>query len=161
MGKIRDAQRILQSGELQSGKHRELQTAIVELFSQRFAPDSIVLYLGDVSNKPVIYEKETLEELGVPVVTHSKLPDAVLYDETKSLLFLIEAVTSHGPIMTKRFIELKNFLKTSTSKRVYISAFYKFAEYEQYAFPIAWDTHVWVAEVPEHMIHYNGEKYMG
>jgi len=99
--------------------------------------------------------------LGVPVTTHSKLPDTVLYDKAKNLLFLIEAVTSHGPVTPKRLIELERLLKNCTPKRIYISAFYEFAEYGQYAFPIAWDTHAWIAEIPEHMIHYNGDRYMG
>src|SRR5579871_2898135 len=94
MGKIQDAQVILRSGGLQPGKHCDLQMAIIELFSQYFAPDSIILYLGDVSNKPVIYEKEILEALGTPMTAHNRLPDAVLYDAAKNLLFLIEAVTS-------------------------------------------------------------------
>ncbi len=99
--------------------------------------------------------------MGVPVTTHSKLPDTVLYDKAKNLLFLIEAVTSHGPVTPKRLIELERLLKNCTPKRIYISAFYEFAEYGQYAFPIAWDTHAWIAEIPEHMIHYNGDRYMG
>ena len=154
MDKIQDALHILQTGCLQPGKHYDLQMALVELFSSHFAPDSKVLYLGDIGNKPVIYEKEMLEELGVPTTSHSKLPDTVLYDKAKNLLFLIDAITSHGPIKTKRFSELKKLLKICTSKQVYISAFYDFAEYEQYAFPVAWGTEVWIAEVPEHMIHY-------
>lgn len=161
MPKIQDAKRILQTCDLQTGKHRELQIAIVELFSQHFAPDSTVLYLADVGNKPVIYEKEMLEEWGMPTTSHSNLPDTFLYDKAKNLLFLIDTVTSHGPIKTKRFSELKELLKISTSKQVYISAFYDFAEYEQYAFPVAWETEVWIAEIPEHMIHYNGDRYMG
>ena len=160
MSRIQDAQRILQSGDLQPGKHRKLLIAIVKLFSQRFAPDCTVLYIGDVGNKSVIYEKDMLEELGVPLTIHSKLPDTILYDETKDLLFLLEAVTSHGPIKTKRLFELEKVLKNCSSKRVYISAFYEFTQYEEYAFPIAWETHVWIAEVPEHMIHYDGDKYM-
>ena len=161
MGKIQDAQRLLQKGGLQPGKHRELQIAIVELFGPQFAPDSTVLYLDDVGNKPVIYEKEILQELGVPVTTHSKLSDTVLYDKAKNLLFLIEAVTSHGPIRPKRLFELERLLKNCTPKRIYISAFSDFAEYGRDMLPVAWNTHIWIAEIPEHMIHYNGDRYMG
>ncbi len=161
MGTIQDVQRILQKGGLQPGKHRELQIAIVEFFGLHFTPDSTVLYLGDVGNKSVIYEKEMLEELGVPVTAHGKLPDIILYDEAKNLLFLIEAVTSHGPIRPGRLFELERLLKNCIPKRIYISAFFDFAEYGRHKSKIAWETEVWIAEIPEHMIHYNGDRYMG
>jgi type II restriction enzyme len=161
MSNIQDAQRILREGGLPPGKHRELQMAVIESFVPHFAPDATILYLGDAANKFVIYEKEKLEELGVPVTTHGKLSDTILYDEAKNLLFLIEAVTSHGPIRPKRLSELERLLKSCIPKRIYISAFFDFAEYGRYILPIAWDTHIWIAEIPEHMIHYNGDRYMG
>jgi type II restriction enzyme len=161
MSKIQDAQRLLQKGGLQPGKHHKLQIAIVELFGPHFAPDSTVLYAGDVGDKPIIYEKETLQELGVPVTTHSKLPDIILYDKPKNLLYLIEAVTSHGPVSHKRLSELEKLLKNCIPKRIYISAFLDFAEYGRHKSKIAWETEVWIAEIPEHMIHYNGDRYMG
>ena len=161
MGTIQDAQRILREPGLQPGKHRELQIAIIESFVPYFTTDSTVLYLGDAANKFVIYERERLEELGVPMTMRGKLPDTMLYNEAKNLLFLIEAITSHGPIRPKRLFELKRLLKNCTPKRIYISAFFDFAEYGRYVLPIAWDTHVWIAEIPEHMIHYNGDRYMG
>lgn len=162
MAKIQDVQRIfLQESGLPPGKHRELQIAVIETFVPYFTPESTVLYLGDTANKSIIYEKEMLKELGVPVTTHGKLPDTILYDEVKNLLFLIEAVTSHGPVTPKRLSELEKSLKNCIPKRIYISAFFDFAEYGRYMLPFAWDTHVWLAEIPEHMIHYNGDKYMG
>jgi type II restriction enzyme len=161
MGTIQDAQRILREPGLPPGKHRELQIAIIESFVPHFTPDSTVLYLCDAENKFVIYEKERLEELGTSMTMHDKLPDIILYDEAKNLLFLIEAVTSHGPIRPSRLFELERSLKNCIPKRIYISAFFDFAEYGRYMLPIAWDTHVWMAEIPEHMIHYNGDIYMG
>lgn len=161
MSNIQDVQRILQESGLPPGKHRELQIAVIETFVPYFTPESTVLYMGDADNKFVIYDKEKLEELGVPMTMHSKLPDIILFDEAKSLLFLIEAVTSHGPIRPERLAELEKLLKNCIPKRIYISAFFDFAEYGRYMLPFAWDTHVWLAEIPEHMIHYNGDKYMG
>ncbi len=146
---------------LTPGKHNKLQIAVIETFGPRFSPDATILYLGDAANKFVIYEKEKLEELGVPITMHDKLPDIILFDKTKNLLYLIEAVTSHGPVSHKRLFELEKLLKNCVPKRVYISAFLDFAEYGRHKSKIAWETEIWLAEIPEHMIHYNGDKYMG
>lgn len=146
---------------LTPGKHNELQIAVIETFGPRFAPDATILYLGDAANKFVIYEKEKLEELGVPITMHDKLPDIILYEKTKNLLYLIEAVTSHGPVSHKRLFELEKLLKNCIPKRVYISAFLDFAEYGRHKSKIAWETEIWLAEIPEHMIHYNRDRYIG
>lgn len=92
---------------------------------------------------------------------HDKLPDIILYDGVKNLLYLIEAVTSHGPVSHKRLFELEKLLKNCIPKRVYISAFLDFAEFGRHKSKIAWETEVWIAEIPEHMIHYNGDRYIG
>lgn len=146
---------------LTPGKHNELQIAVLETFGPRFTPDATILYLGEAANKFVIYEKAKLAELGVPITMHDKLPDIILYDKTKNLLYLIEAVTSHGPVSHKRLFELEKLLKNCIPKRIYISAFLDFAEFGRHKSKIAWETEVWIAEIPEHMIHYNGDRYMG
>lgn len=133
-----------------------LQVAIVEKFGPRYAPGAIVLYLGDAAIKFAIFERERLERLGVPITRHDKLPDIILYQEEKNWLFLIEAVTSHGPVSHKRKHELEKLLRGSPAVRVYVTAFPDFAEFRRHDRTIAWETHVWIAEIPEHMIHYNG-----
>lgn len=146
---------------LTPGKHNELQIAVIENFGLRYAADATVLYLGDAANKSVIYERERLEQLGVPITTHDKLPDIILYHKEKNWLYLIEAVTSHGPVSHKRRYELEKLLKQCTAQRVYVSAFLNFAEFRRHTPQIAWETDVWIAEIPEHMIHYNGERFLG
>jgi len=146
---------------LTPGKHNELQIAIIEKFGPRYAANSTVLYLGDAAKKFVIYEREKLEQLSVPMTTHDKLPDIILYDETKNWLYLIEAVTSHGPVSHKRRYELERLLKNCTAKPIYVSAFLNLSEFRRHVPHIAWETEVWIAETPEHMIHYNGEKFLG
>ena len=54
----------------------------------------------------IMSSKELLKEIGIPITEHSKLPDIVIYDSNKEWLFLIEVVTSHGPVSPKRVIEL-------------------------------------------------------
>jgi len=99
--------------------------------------------------------------LGVPITTHDKLPDIILFHEARNWLYLIEAATSHGPVSHKRRHELELLLKGCTAKGVYISAFLDFAEFRRHTPQIAWETEVWIAAMPGHMIHYNGEKFLG
>lgn len=147
--------------KLSAGKHNEVQAAIVHNFAARFAKGSEVLYLGDTANKDLYVDKEALKVLGIPITEHSKLPDVVLYDRKKNWLYLIEAVTSHGPVSPKRIIELEEMLKNCKAGKVYVSAFPDFAEFKKHSTNIAWETEVWVVDFPEHMIHFNGDRFVG
>lgn len=145
--------------QLSAGEHNQLQKDIILKFRPYFAPKSSVLYVGDTAHKMAHIEKETLEGLGMPITEHDKLPDVVLYDPEKNLLLLIEAVTTHGPVTPKRRMEIEGILSTCKAKRVYISAFPSYKEYRKYLADIAWETEVWIADEPHHMIHKNGEKF--
>lgn len=92
---------------------------------------------------------------------HGKLPDLVLYDENKNWVFMIEAVTSHGPVSPKRQSELEELFKSCAAARMYVSAFLDFATFKRFLNDIAWETEVWIAEMPSHLIHYNGDKFLG
>lgn len=154
----------LASGEvlmLSPGKHNEVQAAIVEEFASRFAQGSILLYVGDTENKNLHVEQEKLEQIGIPITEHSKLPDVVIYDESKNWIYLIEAVTSHGPMSPKRIFELEDFLKNCNAGKIFISAFPDFTEFKKHTNDIAWDTEVWIMDFPEHMIHFNGDRFLG
>ena len=147
--------------KLSAGKHNEVQAAIVHDFAARFAKGSEVLYLGDTANKDLYVDAKILKELGITIDEHSKLPDVVLYDRKKNWLYLIEAVTSHGPVSPKRIVELEELLKDCKAGKIYVSAFPDFAEFKRHSTNIAWETEVWVVDFPEHMIHFNGDKFMG
>jgi hypothetical protein len=147
--------------KLSAGKHNVVQAAIVQDFAERFGHGSEVLYLGDTANKDLYMDKATLKALGIPIDEHSKLPDVVLYDQKRNWLYLIEAVTSHGPVSPKRVIELEELLKDCKAGKVYVSAFPDFAEFKKHSTNIAWETEVWVVDFPEHMIHFNGDRFMG
>ncbi len=147
--------------KLSAGKHNEVQAAIVEHFAPRFANGGEVLYLGDTAKKDLYLDADTLKQLGIPIDQHSKLPDVVIYDKTRNWLFLIEAVTSHGPVSPKRVVELEEFLKNCKAGKIYVTAFPDFAEFKKHSKEIAWETEVWLVEVPEHMIHFNGDRFMG
>lgn len=155
---------VLPSGEqltLTPGKHNELQAAIISLFAPRFAPGAQLLYLGDAAQKTLRVAEKELEQLGITITKHDKLPDVLLYLPSKNWLLLIEAVTSHGPVSPKRLLELEKALQKSTAQRIYVTAFPDFKEFKRHVNDIAWETEVWIAENPDHLIHYNGEKFLG
>lgn len=147
--------------KLSPGAHNAVQKAIIELFAPRFAAGAELLYIGDTAKKNVIMEVKTLESLGLATSDHGKLPDVVLFDRKKRWLFLIEAVTSHGPMSPKRVFELEEMLKSGEVGPVYVSAFPDMAEFRKHMKDIAWETEVWIAEIPDHMIHFNGDKFLG
>lgn len=146
---------------LSPGKHNLVQAAIVEEFASRFAKGSVLLYLGDTEKKNLHIDKKKLKSIGIPITEHSKLPDVVIYDESKNWLYLIEAVTSHGPMSPKRIVELEEFLVNCKAGNIYVSAFPDFSEFKKHTKNIAWDTEVWIMEFPEHMIHFNGDRFLG
>lgn len=155
---------VLRNGKtlkLSAGKHNEVQAAIVEKFAPRFANGGTLLYLGDTAKKDLFVDEQGLRNLGIPIDQHSKLPDVVIYDNKRKWLFLIEAVTSHGPVSSKRLLELEEFLKKCKVGKVYVTAFPDMTEFKKHSNNIAWETEVWLMEVPDHMIHFNGDRFMG
>jgi len=142
------------------GEHNKLQITILKLFRAQFCPDSKIVYVGDAARKLLHKDEALLKKLNIPITQHDKLPDVVLYDESKNLLFLIEAVTSHGPLSPKRQIELEKVLTGCKAKKVYISAFPDFREFKRHIDNIAWETEVWIEANPAHMIHFNGPKFL-
>lgn len=147
--------------KLSPGKHNEVQASVIDDFAPRFAAGAKILYMGDTADKNLYCNKEILERIGIPITEHSKLPDIVFYDSNKEWLFLIEVVTSHGPISPKRVIELEDFLKECKAGKVYVTAFPDRAEFKKHVADIAWETEVWIAENPDHMIHFNGDRFIG
>ncbi|MGA2619268.1 MAG: BsuBI/PstI family type II restriction endonuclease [Thermoguttaceae bacterium] len=147
--------------QLSPGKHNALQVAVVEELGPRFASGAKLLYLGDTARKRVVCETDELAELNVGITEHDKLPDIVLYHAKNKWLFLIEAVTTHGPVSAKRHAELETMLAECPAERIYVTAFLDKADFRRYAADIAWETEVWIAETPDHMIHFNGPKFLG
>lgn len=145
------------------GKHNEVQIAVIKEFAPRFAHGSGLLYVGDTANKDLHIDTEGLKRLGIPIDQHSKLPDVVLYDKKRKWLFLIEAVTSHGPVSPKRIVELEKLLENCKAGKIYVTAFPDLKEFKRHTNEIAWETEVWIAEkeLYDHMIHFNGDRFMG
>lgn len=143
------------------GKHNELQKAIIEEFAPRFAPNSECLYVGDTIEKDLVKNVEKLTELGFEITLHDKMPDVVLYREDKKWLYFVESVTSVGPMDPKRILEITEMTKDVTAGKIFVTAFLDFKTYKRFSENLAWETEVWIAEMPEHMIHLNGDRFLG
>jgi hypothetical protein len=143
------------------GKHNQLQKAIIENFASRFAPNSECLYVGDTTQKDLVKLEDKLTEIGFEVTFHDKMPDIILYSDEKKWLYFIEAVTSVGPMEPKRVKEIMEMTKNVKVKKIFITAFLDFKTYKKFSEQLAWETEVWIAEIPDHMIHLNGHKFLG
>lgn len=144
-----------------AGKHNELQKAIIEEFAPRFAPNSECLYVGDTIEKDLVKNVDKLEKLGFEITLHDKMPDVVLYREDKDWIYFVESVTSVGSMDPKRILEIEEMTKDVKAGKVYVTAFLDFKTYKRFSEDLAWETEVWIAEMPEHMIHLNGDRFMG
>ena len=143
------------------GGQNKLIKAMVEEFCPRFIPGGRVLYIGDADNKTVHYDKDIFSSLGINLDMHGKMPDLVVYQEDKNWLFLMEAVTSHGPVNALRKKDLESLFKGSKAGIAYVSCFPNRQVLRSHLMDIAWGTEVWLESDPTHMIHFNGSRFMG
>ncbi len=146
---------------LSPGEHSELIRAVIEDFGAHFVPGGILIYAGDTGDKWGYFDAPLLAKLGVNVDTHGKMPDVVLHYPDRNWLVLVESVTSHGPVDGKRHAELGRLFSGSNAGLVYVTAFPTRATMSRYLGDIAWETEVWVADAPSHLIHFNGERFLG
>lgn len=115
------------------------------------------LYVGDTIEKNLVKNVEKLKELGFEITLHDKMPDVVLYREDKDWIYFVESVTSVGPMDPKCILEIEEMTKDVTAGKIFVTAFLEFKTYKKFAEELAWETEVWIAEMPEHMIHLNGD----
>ena len=146
--------------KLSAGEHNELQRDIIQKFLPRFGFGAEVLYLGDTTNKYLIREDAKLQAIGFFQLEHEELPDVVAFSKEKNLLFLIEAVHSYGQMGETRVQKLKEKLKNCTATIVFVSAFENKKIFRRFSDDIAWESEVWIADSPDHMIHFNGYKFL-
>ena len=148
--------------ELSLGGHNQLQREVIEEFLPRFAQGCEVLYIGDAINRTKLHhEKDKLKELGFFVLAHDDLPDIIAYGKQKNWLYLIEVVYSSGPMSEERVLELKKALKNCKADLIFVTAFTSRQDFKKYLFDIAYETEVWTADNPDHLVHFNGEKFLG
>jgi hypothetical protein len=145
---------------LSPGGQNPLIKAIIESFCPGFAPGGIVIYIGDTENKFVHLEADILTALGVTLDSAAKMPDIIVHYTAKNWLLLIEAVTSAGPVDGKRRRELKQLFAGCKAGLVFVTAFETRHAMRLFLSQIAWESEVWIAEDPDHMIHFNGERFL-
>lgn len=143
------------------GEHNQLQKAIIEDFLGIYVPAGQVLYIGDAENKNLHRLDADLSALGIATPGHEDLPDIIVYDPVREWVFIIEAVHSFGAISQERMHEIKHLLRGCLKDIVYVTAFLTREAFRPWAARIAWETEVWIAADPEHMIHFNGDRFLG
>jgi type II restriction enzyme len=143
------------------GGHNVLQKKIIEQFLPRFGGDCSILYLGDTTNKSLLIETEELKKLNFFELSHDELPDIVAYNKRSNWLYLIEAVYSSGPMSEARVFKLKRMLKDCTAELIFVTAFLTKTDFKKWMLDIAWETEVWTADNPDHLVHFNGHKFLG
>lgn len=146
--------------ELSAGEHNILQKRIIEDFLPEFGMGAQVLYVGDTSDKYLYRDEEALKAINFFELEHDELPDIVAYSKEKNLLFLIEAVHSSGPMSESRISALKGLLKDCPANIVFFTAFLDMKEFRKWLTQIAWETEVWIADIPHHLVHFNGCKFL-
>lgn len=143
------------------GGQNDLIKKMVEEFCPRFAPGGQVLYIGDADAKLAVFHEKEIAALGVTIDHHGKLPDLVVYLKDKNWLTLMEAASTHGPVDAKRYGELKTLFAGSTAGLVYVSAFPDRATMRKFLADLSWETEVWNAAEPTHLMHLNGMRFLG
>lgn len=146
---------------LSSGAHSSLIKRIVDDFAPRHVPGGELVYVGDTGDRFGYFDTQRFTALGLHLDGRGKMPDVVIYPRDRNWLLLIEAVTSHGPVNAKRHEELAALFAAATAGRIYVSAFPDRKTFHKYFAAIAWETEVWIADEPDHMIHFNGARFLG
>lgn len=146
---------------LSPGGQNVLISKVISEFCERFTPGGKVLYVGDADEKWMVFDEAGFSKLGITVDAHGKMPDVVIHFQKKDWLVVVEAVTSHGPIDPKRQAELKNLFAAYKDRLVFVTAFFKRKDLTKFLWRISWETEVWVSESPDHLIHFNGERFLG
>jgi hypothetical protein len=146
---------------LSPGGQNPLIKDIIEHLCPVFAPGGVVFYIGDTENKFVHLETAVLDALGVTLNSAAKIPDVVVHYTKKNWLLLIEAIASDGPVDGKRRKELKDLFAGCKAGLVFVTAFENRRTMQSFVSHIAWESEVWLADDPNHMIHFNGERFLG
>lgn len=146
---------------LSPGEHSKLITDVVNEFGARYAPEGELAYAGDTGDKYGFLNADLFRELGIGLDAHGKMPDVVIYMRSKNWLILIESVTSHGPVDSKRQIELTRLFKSGSAGLIFVSAFPSRRTFLKHLDVIAWESEVWIADAPTHLIHFNGTRFLG
>jgi transcriptional regulator with XRE-family HTH domain len=140
---------------------QKLITAVLEGCLPRFAPDSEILYVGRTAGKPAVCKTGRMKELGFEFTEQDGMPDVIAFYPSKKWLILVGSVLGSGPVDAKRHTELAELFATVKPGLVYVTAFPDHSLMARYPGVISWETEVWVADAPDHLIHFNGKRLLG
>ena len=146
---------------LSSDEQDMLVKLVLSKFAEKFVPSGKLLYLSSTNEKAAYFDDVSLRELDIFLKPHKDLPDIILYDNARNWLVLIDATTHNGPITTARHAELTKLFDPFHIGLVFITAFLDYKGFQEGLDNISWETEVWVAESPSHLIHFDGERFLG
>lgn len=152
------------TSRLSPGSQKRLVKEIIDQFCPRVVPNSVLLYVAHANEELALFDEASLRAAGVGVGPHENMPDVVVHDTARDWLLLIDAVASdsrHGPVDPKRRGELSMLFKGARPGLVFVTAFLTRRAMTKYLPDISWKTEVWIAESPDHMIHFDGERFLG
>ena len=147
--------------KLSAGGHNELQRSIIQEFLPRYGYDAEVWYLGDSTDKSLILEETKFTAAGLPIPDHNELPDVIAFSREKNWVYFIEAVHSSGEVSEFRRRALMRLAQECKFGVIFITAFQSRKLFRKFVPSIAWETEVWIAEEPDHVIHFDGERFLG
>lgn len=147
---------------LAQGPHGALIEQIVLEFGRRFTPGGRLIYTGDTGKKWGYFDQAALQHLHVNLPAKgTKMPDVIIHHTAKNWLVLVEAFYSGGSIDPLRKLQLETLFAGSIAPLVFVTAFRERSAMARQASKLAWETDIWIAEAPDHLIHYNGERFLG
>ncbi len=135
--------------------------SFIENFVPRFVPGSVQVYSDDESDREKRFDDALLKDLGVTIDSREKMPALVLHYPARNWLLLAEFAAGNGPIDEKRLKELARLFNKASPDLIYITAFQNRSAMADHDELPAWGTHAWFADEPEHMIHFNGSRFLG
>jgi len=138
-----------------------LVKAITEVFCARWAPGAAILGIRDTKREMVYLNSKALAAVGVTLDSSTKPPGVIIHHKAKNRLLLIEPVIETGPVDEKRRKELLELFAGSDAHIIFVTAFETRRTMLSFGNHIAWESEVWIAEDPDHMIHFNGKRFLG
>lgn len=144
-----------------SGRQSALVKKVICDFCALYAQGGRILCVSDIDGKWSYLDSDTLADLGITFEEYGKLPNIVVNHLEKNWLFLIEAVGSHGPISPERRQGLNKLFAGSKADNIFVTAFLSRRAMIRYFDDISWETDVWIAESPTHLIHFKGKRLFG
>ncbi len=149
---------------LKKSAHNKLQLNILQYLIPLVCKEKPeLLYIGDATDRNLWQKDERLDELGIHVLSQSgNLPDIIVYDESQKRVIFIEAYHSTGPFTIDRVNAIKSLCACAEgTEAAFITAFDSTAKMLKNYKDIAWDTDIWSADEPTHLVHKNGDKFIG